>query len=334
MSSLSSTKVLDEPLMPPPPGQVSNFANPPSSANAVYIAAGICLPLILLFAGLRFYAKFKILKKKTWDDFTCLLGLLGGATFICVTTAAVEGGKFGTHEWDIRVGELTKAQLVLSLIIEAVYAPFIWFIKLSLFVLYIEVFGLLQWLRYSAYTGVILTGCFYFATMVAIIVLCEPTNGMSQLAYASAQASPKCSQSYMVVLAQGIINVISDLYLIALPVPALWSLQMPLRRKLGVVAVISTGLIACIASILGLVFRINFIRSKDGTGKVVPVWIASFVEMTAGILVCCMPTANTVLKRIKNPLKSFVRPSSRGFTLIASRKAEPQHKSAESQPVP
>ncbi|KAL8822520.1 MAG: hypothetical protein Q9191_006744, partial [Dirinaria sp. TL-2023a] len=263
MSSLSSsTKVLDEPLMPPPPGQVSNFANPPSSASAVYIAAGICLPLILLFAGLRFYAKFRILKKKTWDDFTCLLGLLGGATFICATTAAVEGGKFGTHEWDIRVGELTKAQLVvryarcsssitgwltshleqLSLIIEAAYAPFIWFIKLSLFVLYIEVFGLLQWLRYSAYTGVILTGCFYFATMVAIIVLCEPTRGKSQLAYASAQASPKCSQSYMVVLAQGIVNVISDLYLIALPMPALWSLQMPLRRKLGLVAVISTGL--------------------------------------------------------------------------------------------
>lgn len=123
------------------------------------------------------------------------------------------------------------------------YGPFIWFIKLSLFVLYLEIFGLLRWLRYSAYAGIFVTGSFYFACMVAFSVLCAPENGQTQLSYLSALASPKCARSRALVLAQGIVNVVSDLYLIALPMPAIWSLQMPLKRKLGVAAMISTGLV-------------------------------------------------------------------------------------------
>lgn len=138
--------------------------------------------------------------------------------------------------------KLTFSLEQLSLVVEAVYGPFIWFIKLSLFFLYLEVFGLIKWLKWSAYAGIVLTGSFYFATLIIFMVLCEPTHGQTQFAYLSALASPKCTESRAVVLAQGIINVISDLYLIALPLPALWTLQMPLKRKLGVAAMISTGL--------------------------------------------------------------------------------------------
>ena len=68
MASPPSPDILNQPILPPPPGKVPNFLNPPSTAKAVYVAAGICLPLILLFAVLRYFAKFKILKRKTWDD--------------------------------------------------------------------------------------------------------------------------------------------------------------------------------------------------------------------------------------------------------------------------
>lgn len=78
--------------------------------------------------------------------------------------------------------------------------------------------------------------------MIIFIVYCGPKHGQSQLSYLSALASPRCTQTRQLVLALGIINVISDLYLIALPLPAVWALQMPLRRKIGVAAMILTGL--------------------------------------------------------------------------------------------
>ena len=148
-------------------------------------------------------------------------------------------GEYGQHL--ALTDRLTLHQQQLSHIAQILYAPCIWGVKLSLFVLYLEVFGLVTWLRYCAYAGIVITGSFYFAAMILFTVLCAPQHGQSQMSYLSALASARCAKSRAVVLALGIINIISDLYLITLPLPALWSLQMPLRRKLGVAAMISTG---------------------------------------------------------------------------------------------
>lgn len=129
----------------------------------------------------------------------------------------------------------------LSLIIGAIYGPCIWFIKLSLFVLYLEIFGLLRWLRYLAFVGMIITGFFYFGSMVAFLALCSPRNGHSQIAYITALASPQCLKSQPLSIITGAVGVISDLYLVILPLPAVWSLQLPLRRKIGVSAMFLTG---------------------------------------------------------------------------------------------
>ena len=68
MASSISLSYLDEPLESPPPGEHSDFVHPPSRARELYTAAGVCIPLIFIFAALRFYAKMVIKKKKTWDD--------------------------------------------------------------------------------------------------------------------------------------------------------------------------------------------------------------------------------------------------------------------------
>ena len=129
----------------------------------------------------------------------------------------------------------------LTLIIQSGYGPCIWFIKLSLFVLYLEVFGVLRWLRIMSFVGMLITGLFYFATMVSFIIMCSPKNGHSQFAYLTALASPECAKSEPLSITIGAVNVVSDMYLVILPLPAVWSLQLPLRRKIGVSAMFLTG---------------------------------------------------------------------------------------------
>ena len=41
---------------------------------------------------------------------------------------------------------------------------------------------------------------------------------------------------------QGIFGLVTDLYIFILPLPMLWRLQMPLKRKLGITAIFLTGL--------------------------------------------------------------------------------------------
>ena len=42
---------------------------------------------------------------------------------------------------------------------------------------------------------------------------------------------------------QGVFNVVSDFYLLLLPVPVVWNLQMPLRKKIGILTIFTTGLL-------------------------------------------------------------------------------------------
>jgi hypothetical protein len=69
MVSTSIEDYFNAPLTEPPEGHIPNFVNPDSIAYQIYAAGGISLSLILLFAGLRIYAKVVLMHKKwTWDD--------------------------------------------------------------------------------------------------------------------------------------------------------------------------------------------------------------------------------------------------------------------------
>lgn len=48
---------LDYPIQAPPAGVTPNFVDPPSIAYIVYITAGICIPLIVIFSAGRLIYK-------------------------------------------------------------------------------------------------------------------------------------------------------------------------------------------------------------------------------------------------------------------------------------
>ena len=125
---------------------------------------------------------------------------------------------------------------------EGLYGPFIWFVKLSLFVLYVQVFRPLRWLRYLAYAGATVSGLFYFTTTIVYVVFCAPRHGSTVMAYLTTLQSPRCSQwTNVVVIILGVANLASDLYLLILPLPAVWHLHASLRRKLAISTMFMTG---------------------------------------------------------------------------------------------
>ena len=77
--------------------------------------------------------------------------------------------------------------------------------------------------------------------MVAMIALCAPRGGHDTLALLAALDSPRCSKSSPLVIVLGVVSFISDFYLVVLPIPAVWSLQLPFRRKLAISTMFFTG---------------------------------------------------------------------------------------------
>lgn len=95
MAAISGASNIDLLPLQPPPGIVPNFVNPPDRTFQLYVVAGVCLPLILLFASLRLYAKLWLIQSRTKDDCKKLYagcGTLGADR--CPRRVCLELGRF------------------------------------------------------------------------------------------------------------------------------------------------------------------------------------------------------------------------------------------------
>lgn len=168
-------------------------------------------------------------------------------------------------------------------------------IKLSLFLLFLEIFGSLRWLKLLTYAGILVTGIFYGSIMIALAVVCAPRHGHSKVDYFTAAKAPACVDNDYINVWPGVFNILSDFYLLILPLPAVWHLQLPIGKKVGITLMFLTGLLyvsfvvqslhltdsdyrACIGSILGLIYR-SLLQDhvNDGTWYFVPVSCAVYV---------------------------------------------------------
>ena len=173
--------------------------------------------------------------------------------------------------------------------------PLIWFIKLSCFHLILVIFKILRWLRILVYLGILVSGLGLLSCTIAYCILCAPRDGTSPGSFLAAMTSPRCANSKKLSQAIGILNILIDFYLLTLPLPAVWPMQMPIRKKVGVMAIFLTGIVyvlltqvlllqadengagrelrACISSILATVFRARINFSGGGTSNTLTVWI-------------------------------------------------------------
>lgn len=105
-----------------------------------------------------------------------------------------------------------------------------------------QIFGILKWMRVACITGIVLTTGFHFSIAIAFAAMCAPSTGSSQLDFLAAFMSNTCDSARIVVVIQGVGSVVTDFYLLILPLPAVWSLQMPIKRKIAVSSMFMVGI--------------------------------------------------------------------------------------------
>lgn len=120
------------------------------------------------------------------------------------------------------------------------YGPTVFFAKFTLLMLYHRIFSPDRWTRLFIYFGIGVIFIVYTVTASMFLGLCVPRKGES---WALALLSSRCRATIVIAYIQGIFNIVSDFYVLVLPLPVLWKLQLPLRKKVGVSAVFITGLL-------------------------------------------------------------------------------------------
>jgi len=75
--STELAQIENYPLSPAPPGVVADLAHPKWHGESVVVAASVGIPLMLIMASIRIYAKCYLTRKWVLDDYTFLVSLVG-----------------------------------------------------------------------------------------------------------------------------------------------------------------------------------------------------------------------------------------------------------------
>lgn len=109
------------------------------------------------------------------------------------------------------------------------------FAKVSFFLMYLDVFRPMRWMRIHSSIGAIITTGFYIGIIIFNLVVTTPSHGESW-----AEVSTK-QNSLVLAVPQAAVGLAIDLYILILPMIAISKLQLNPRRKLGVNLIFMSG---------------------------------------------------------------------------------------------
>ncbi|KAA6414778.1 MAG: hypothetical protein FRX48_01528 [Lasallia pustulata] len=289
MNSSMAQKLATTPALAPPPGVVPDFVHPASINQEVLIISAICLALMMLFVTVRVCSKMRHTSTFGWDDYASIFAMFGsiGYTSVFIATLRQYPRVVGPHQWDIPIIAITSSYAQRVEILAIFYNPLCLAAKLSLYLLYLRIFNPSVRTTYLVYIGITFTAVFHTASLLNNVISCTPRGGHTFL---EAVANPKCTVSAITVgIVRAAINALIDFFMLYIPMPVVWTLQLPMRRKIGVCAIFMTGLLACTAGILSLYYRVQYKRTGDRFYNQALMLLMAVVEINIGIMCGCMP---------------------------------------------
>ncbi|KAI8949431.1 hypothetical protein F4801DRAFT_401578 [Xylaria longipes] len=286
------------PAAAPPPGVTPNYDDPVSKGPS-FVILGIFVSLSLLSVLIRGFVRFRLTKSWGWDDYACVLAAIGSLAYAMVYSLANTKNP-AKHEWEIAALSLPGAIETQSLSVNGIgYQITTFFTKLSILLLYLRLFSVHELFALIANISIVIITLFYIPLVglgIGFLATCNDLMKLVESHFCRSYNGP-------VLLLNASFNVITDLWLLLLPLPLLMKLQLQPRQKLGLVAVFAAGVGACAASLARLVeIAVNY-GSSD------PVWsqstIAEFsiAEINIGIIVACVSSFPVFFGQVRDWLR-------------------------------
>ena len=123
------------------------------------------------------------------------------------------------------------------------YSLAAFFTKLSFFLLYFHIFGPNRRTRVLLYLGIVFITISYGVSIIGFCALCIPRSGDGE-GWQSPTVTKRCETPVVdLQLFAGAISVFSDFYVLTVPLPVLWAMNLPTRKKLRIGAIFATGLL-------------------------------------------------------------------------------------------
>ena len=119
-----------------------------------------------------------------------------------------------------------------------IYVIGLYFVKLSLLILLCRVFGVNRYFRWANYALVAFWTVYSLTDTLVIIFQCTPVHK----AWAP-EVNGHCLDLIELGVSSGYINIATDVMILLLPIPMVWSLQLSTKIRLAIMAIFATGIL-------------------------------------------------------------------------------------------
>ncbi|KAL8690522.1 MAG: hypothetical protein Q9218_004053 [Villophora microphyllina] len=285
----------------------------------MYALAVVLSLLAIIATGLRFYARYIKKSGYSWDDIALLPALLftiaTAVSIVCGTALGDMARHTATSPKVVDgvsylVPHFTHRTHVFQMIVYATNLTTVMtfgFTKMAVLLFYQRVFQG-RWVQIGIWTmvGVTFTWTvgFFFSELLQCVPISANWKGWGYDPVACGVDANR------MIMAQTWSDIATNVVILSLPIPSIWALQMPPRRKLAVCGIFLLGFLTVGAGIAKLAIFYEMLHKIETDANAVDVtWLQTpmvywpLVESTCGIIGACLP--------LMRPL--FAGAASRGF---------------------
>ncbi|KAE8354725.1 hypothetical protein BDV28DRAFT_130396 [Aspergillus coremiiformis] len=277
----------DIPLIPPPPGVTSRLGHPEDIRHSLNLATQIvCLSIVPIVVILRMVISGYIRKRLELADYTCAVGCILFIGF-CVNMLVLNAHGGGYHAWDVPQSESTPFRKT-AYAITIIYIPMVFSIRSSMLTYMLRLFSPDPRKALAIRISLIVLLLYYVPILFIKIFLCTPISSY----WDGALGHRTCMDQDRIYMADSLISIASDLWILILPVSMLWSLQMSRMEKMRVIGLLGAGGIATAFSVRRLVIVIDEAKATDPTLHWTEAMLTANAEAAIGLFCSCLPVVS------------------------------------------
>ncbi|KAF7528052.1 hypothetical protein G7054_g10244 [Neopestalotiopsis clavispora] len=315
---VSST--MSSPASPAPP--VSDENKGPWLLALFWTEAAISI----IFVALRFYTRF-LMRGIGVDDWLMLVALILFVIALGCCTVLVHYG-LGRHAAWLPASDIAQVAKW-NWIIQPFGIMDLPFVKLSISVLFLKLLGPKdKWQRWFLYVNMVLFTIVFVLASIFSFVQCNPPRALWEVVPGSSCWDPAIQANWGTFGSS--YSAFLDFALALLPITILRGLQMSLKKKISLAALLSAGVLSGIFAVIKTIQAQELGVREDVTWSTVELYAWGTSEVFLNIVCGCIPTLKPLYEKLVNKKqifpsgkgdKSYTGSSSNQWIQIGSRKS-------------
>ncbi|KAG4444141.1 hypothetical protein IFR05_000370 [Cadophora sp. M221] len=263
-------------------------SSPSSRKIHLIVAQVVCMGVTIIIVGLRIYARATIQAVGS-DDWLILLALLFATLFtVCICISTAVGWTYHLEDVDDKIPALTVAWIA-----QLLFTPAVSTVKLSILIFYLRL-STSKTFRYFVFGGMIFVALWFVSFETVIAMTCDTPE--DPVGFTGSRLD-HCVSNRPTTKYHGITNILTDFFVYFLPIPLLWGLNMPPKRRFGLIFVFAVGGIVCVFGTLRLIFSLTVDASSDYTWEGFYLWLFAALELDLGIICASAPALKMFVVR-------------------------------------